>query len=265
MAISASASSAQATILADPMGDGHYDAVHSGWDGSGNRLTDVLSGYRDPATGSLLPITHPSGRDLVVGDVDANEDPTLSDQTQWQRFVSLGEDAELTLTYLDEVSGYKNVMGIYHYAMDQDPAQATLTTQLLLSESDSRGTSVNFTVPKDHYFGFYLDANGGKKSKGTYFTENFRNSDNRDDHVTDHFLVLQSNMGLVLAMEDLAYKPSTGLMGDQDYQDMLVGMVSYADGTPLTPNAIPEPASMALLVAGGVLVFWRRGRGMGHV
>ncbi|NJL30251.1 MAG: PEP-CTERM sorting domain-containing protein [Phycisphaerales bacterium] len=72
----------------------------------------------------------------------------------------------------------------------------------------------------------------------------------------------QTNKGLLLAAEDIKYSKNTGLMGDQDFNDVLVGLLTFADGTPLVPVPngfpVPEPASLGLLMT-GLLLMSRKG------
>ncbi len=251
----------QADVIADTMGDTAFESVYSGYTGSGENLVRELSEYVNPATGQSMPIVGTTGDPLNVGDVGLGQDPAFSDQTQFQRFHVTGGDAALELEYLGVGhAGYRSIFGVYTYADHDSPADATITrTPLFVQNVDAPGVRLPFTVPENHYFGFYLDANGHRHSKGMYYTENFRNADNTPDHTTDHFLMMHSNQGLLMAMEDLAYNQRTGLMGDQDFEDMLVGGLTFRDGTPFNPPAeVPEPASLGLAMLGVILIA-RRG------
>ncbi len=253
-----------AGVSGDTMGDNLFQSVYNGYGGAGETLTGTLANYRDPVTGQAAPILHQSGRELVIGDVALGEDPYTSDQLQYQRFLVTDGPADLQISYLGVgQAGYKSIFGVYTYSAADDPLAASITMQpLFVQNVDKKGEVFKFTVPEDHYFGFYIDANGYKNSQGTYFTENFRNSDasRSPDGITDHFLTFNSNQGLLIAMEDLAYNSKTGKMGDQDYEDMMAGFLSYQNGTPVNPGpTIPEPATLTVVAAGG-LILLRRGR-----
>jgi len=240
------AGQASANVIADTMGDTAYDSLYASQDGPANHLSSFLA-TRTP------PITAPGGSLLNVGDVTLGQDPAASAQTQVQRWLVTDVDTPFSLDYIGGVAGYKSIFGVYTYVMGADPFTTTIDmTPLLTQQSDPVGTTLTFTVPQNHYFGFYLDANGAKSSKGVYFSENFRNSDNSPTGglVNDHFLLLESNVGLVLAFEDLAYDAGTGLMGDQDHNDFVAG--------PL--HVVPEPATVGLLAIGCLAVFARRRR-----
>ena len=237
---------ASADVIADVMGDTTYDPLYASQDGPANHLSNFLA-TRTP------PITGPGGSLLNVGDVTMGQDPAASAQTQVQRWLVTDADTPFSLDYIGGVAGHKSIFGVYTYAMGADPFTTTIDmTPLLSQQTDPAGTTATFTVPQDHYFGFYLDANGDRLSKGVYFSENFRNSDNSPavGVINDHFLLLESSSGPVLAFEDLAYKAGTGLMGDQDHNDFV------ASGL----HAVPEPATVGLLAVGCLAVFSRRRR-----
>jgi MYXO-CTERM domain-containing protein len=122
------------------------------------------------------------------------------------------------------------------------------------------GTTVNFAVEAGQYFGFYIDANGHTSSQGVYYSESFRNTDGDGYGVeTDHFLMFESDAGLLIAMEDLAYNHHAGRMGDQDYQDTVV-LLTYADGSAVNLRVeVPEPSS-ALAGLAGIALLLRRPR-----
>lgn len=249
-------SKAQAAIIGDTMGDTTYESVYG--KGGEQTLSSMFSEYTHAST----------GQPLITGDVNAGEDPTQSHQSQFQRF-HVTEDATLSLTLMGGYAGYKNIFGVYTYDESEDPLSAELTTTSLLTHKvDSVGTTIEFNVSAGQYFGFYIDANGHTNSQGVYYSENARNSDGDAAGVeTDHFLMFESNAGLLITMEDLAYKNS-GKLGDQDYQDMVVGLLTFSDGTPIPfdgggggeGNGIPEPATLVLCALGTMVVVGRRRR-----
>lgn len=62
-----------------------------------------------------------------------------------------------------------------------------------------------------------------------------------------------TNHGLLIAWEDLPLGID-GKLGDQDYEDLIGGLLTYPDDTD-----IPEPATMALLGGGlGIMLALRR-------
>jgi hypothetical protein len=249
---------AGAAVVLQTQGDTTAESVYRGFLGSGESLSDSLANYVNPTTHQPEPITRPTGGSLVVGDLASGQNPATCDQIQMQRFAVIGQDAQLKLTYLGlGLAFYRSVFGVYSYALGADPSTAAINmTPLFTQNQDTPGLTVTFTVPKDHAFGFYLNVDALNRSRGIFYTENFRNTDATAGVVTDHFLTFNTNRGLLLAIEDMGFNASTGLLGDQDYEDLLVGSLTYADGTPIDPHdgVIPEPASVALLLAGSVVL-----------
>ena len=258
---------AHAGVVIDTMGDTDAQPVHAGWDGRSNDLVSILSqGWTNPVTGQTTPLTRPDGSPLIIGDVLLGQSPAASDQTQIQRFHVTDTASTFKLTYFEGHAGYSNIFGFYTYDTDAAPDETpTNRTGLLTHHVDDEGATATFSVDAGQTFGFYLDSNGAKSSKGLYFSENRFNSDNTiAGFETDHFLFLETNVGLLIAVEDLPYNPATGLMGDQDYNDMILGLLTFSDGSPIptpnnTPNAaVPEPASLAMLAIGAFLIAPRR-------
>ena len=234
------AGAARAGVIADDLGDTQYDSLHASWDGASAHLTRLLADQTPPITAS-------DGSLLNVGDVTLGQDPQTSAQTQIQRLLVTDTDARFSVDYIDGVAGYHSIFGVYTYDAAVDPASADLDLTPLFSRvGDDPGDTASFKVPQGHYFGFYLDADGERSSKGVYYSENFRNSDNRTRRETDHFLMLETGAGVVLAFEDYAYSRRSGLLGDQDYNDFVVGLVGMNGGT----SVVPAPASLALLTLG---------------
>lgn len=231
-------------------GDSTYERVYFGYGGAGKEnLSSLLSNYVDPLTGEPAPIVTLGGAPLVVGNVDLGEDPAASDQTQIQRFFT-PVDQRYKLTYVGlGYASYLNVMGVYTYG-EGDTLADFAFTPLVTQGIDPAGTEVLFDVAAGHYFGFYLSADGGRSERNRFFSENAFNLDGGLGIETDHMLAFETNRGLLLAWEDLPLG-TNGLLGDQDYEDMVGGLLTYDDGTPL-----PEPATMALLGTGlGTMLF----------
>ena len=257
-----------AAVIGDTLGDTTPRTIYKSGDGSSQSLSELLWNYKDPVTGLSSRITAPDGSRLRMGDVSRGEDPLTSQQLLYQRFLMMDQDASLKLTFMGGLAGYKNMIGYYTYPTALEPDTASLTLQPLFTQHvDPVGTSVTFSVSKDHALGLFLNADGGRgSSKGVFYTENFRNSDviqGPNPLTPDHFVMYQTNKGLLIAAEDIKYSQGTGRMGDQDYNDVIVGLLTYADGTPLIPiphgSIVPEPASLGLLVL-GTLLAWRRKR-----
>jgi hypothetical protein len=250
------AATAGASVIQDSSGQTSNVPVYNSSDGVGKDLGSLLAGYTDPVSGHAAPITRPSGAALNVGNIDQGQNPAASDQTRTQRFLVSGQDAQVSITLLGGIAGYNSVFGLYEYAAGANPATAPLSlTPLFTGNVTARGTSLVIDVPQNTYFGFYLDSDAARSSKGVYYTEDFRNPDKHGNTAMDHFLSLETSVGTVLAAEDTPYNPSTGKMGDQDFQDMMVRMNVMAPvGSPNDPPVVPEPASLALIGLGLLLV-----------
>lgn len=254
----ACAAAAHAGVIADTSILLPPTPVYSGTDGPSRDLVPRLAAYRDPLTLAPLPITRPDGSPLIVGDISRGQSGTVNDQLGIQRFVVAGGDAALQIQNLGlGVTAAKDVFGVYHYDAALSPISAPITLHPLFTTNVTpASTGASFVIPDGHAFGFYLTTSFGD---GPYYTETSRNADRAllpPGVNTTHFLFFNTNLGLAITAEDIGYKPSTGKMGDQDFNDILVRF-SYADGTPITP-VVPEPGSVALLIAGIALILpWK--------
>lgn len=245
----------QAAIIAESPGGTTYTPMHPSYDGTALTLSEVLWNFTDPVSNQSSPITRPDGTRLRTGDLSRGDTPSLSDQLGYQRFKVLDQDANLTMTYLGGIASYQSIVGVYLYQVNADPLTAPIQYLPIFTQNvNTPGSSFTFTVAKDHYFGFYLGANASQ-SRDVYYTENFRNPDGSAYRQTQHFVLFQTNRGLLVAAEDLPYSRSTRQLGDQDYNDLFM-TVSYSD----SPNPVPEPVSLMLMASGGTMMLSRRTR-----
>lgn len=239
-----------AAVIPDSMGDITPDPIYLSNDGASKSLTSKLNG-------ASPIITQPNGDPLIVGDTTLGQNPAASNQLQFQRFLAT-TDSDFRLHYLGGEAYWKSILAVYSYPVGANPQTATLSiTSLVNQKTTAAGAEAFFSIPANHYFGFMLDANGANTSEGRYYSENFRNTDNIGALETDHFQMFDTNRGLLLAVEDTAYNSGTGRLGDQDYNDVLFGLLTYGDGTNLET---PEPTTSAMLVVGGAILLMRRKR-----
>lgn len=246
--LGATAVNAHAVITPYSLGDNTPEVVHSSWDGASNSLASVIAR-------STPAITGVDGHPLIVGDVSFGQNPATSDQLQYQRFMVTGGDAKVRITFMGTQSGYALTFGVYTQAAGtSDPNSAEVVNSILTStdlftgRSTPEGSVIDFSVAAGDYFGFYVKTRGSGADRTTYYTENARNRGGEAGR--DHFLMFNTNHGILISAEDLPYNTSTGLMGDQDYNDMLVGFLNYADGRPMfgtnTIKPIPNPETATI-------------------
>jgi len=178
--------------------------------------------------------------------VGGNAVNTTTDQTQWQAFTITGGAAYVSFEYLGSSAGYNNQLGIF-YAPISNPSDISYV-HAFTNNIDPVGTSVQLTVAEDSIVGFYVNVNSGNEQ---FYSINDMNEDNTGSLVTDHFLIFDTDQGLLVGLEDLRYNASTGKLGDQDYNDVIFNV---------QVSGVPEPASAALLLIGGVMLLGRPGR-----
>jgi len=231
-----------AAVLVDAMGDTNYEPVLD----SGETPLEQMMLSADPS------IERSGGGPVITGNVDQGQNPALSDQSQFQRFALTPDTSSIELTYVGGEAGFNSLFGVYTYDQALDPFTAPITRVEVFEQHDvAAGDTVSVSIPDGHAFGFYLDADGGNSSKGMFFSENFRNSDNAVAGAwTDHFVMFETEQGLTMAFEDIQWNHHTGLLGDQDYNDFVVSAFNH--------HAVPAPSSVALMLIGGPMIFSRR-------
>ena len=162
---------------------------------------------------------------------------TSADQTQIQAFQVTGGSADFSIQLLAEYASYSNDV----YVFSGTTASNLTFEYAFTNNTDPIGTSFDFTVADGDYFGFVIHANGSNPP--SYSTVNSLSSDG-----LDHPLIFETDQdAYVVAFEDLP-KANNGLLGDQDYNDVVFS---------LTGNAIPEPASAGLLLLGAGMLLGR--------
>ena len=212
-----------AIITGLTLGDTGPDAIYSSADPS---LQSVADSYGFTVGGSALN--------------------TTTDQTQWQAFTITGGAANVSFEYLGSSASYNNQLGVF-YAPISNPTDITYM-HAFTNNLDPIGTTVTLTVDEDSIFGFYVNVNSGSQQ---FYTTNDLNEDNKGSLVTDHFLIFDTDQGLLVGLEDIAYNKNTGKLGDQDYNDVIFNV---------KVSGVPEPASAALLILGGALLLGRPSR-----
>jgi len=157
------------------------------------------------------------------------------------------EEVTLQIKYSGGLSSKKNEFGVYTYPKSHCKLVRVVDnpsvkyTKLFDSNDSTIGSTAKFTVPKDHYFGYYMHqskTSSGKYNRA-YYSENRFNEDNglvqaqdikRPDHMTDHFLILDSTEGLNIMIEDAEYFPGEQTLGNQNYSTLLFNQLKCADG-----------------------------------
>lgn len=175
--------------------------------------------------------------------VNGNPINTTTDQTQWQAFTVTGGAANVTFEYLGSSASYNNQLGVV-YAPLSNPTSFTYL-HAFTNNLDPVGTSATVTVAEDSIFAFYVNVNSGNEQ---FYSINDMNEDNTSHVTTDHFLIFDTDQGLLVGLEDIRYNKNTGKLGDQDYNDVIFNV---------KVSGVPEPASAALLVLGGICLLGR--------
>ena len=178
-----------------------------------------------------------------------NAEPTESAQHQIQRFYTPNK-VELKMEFLGPQNiRSANTFGVYYYekggptVIDMGEDSRVRFKELVSQSSSKLNNLVEFDIPSDHYFGFYLT----KSIYGFtnyYYTENRFNSDvgfvqssdeQRPDLLTDHFTFFNTEKGMVLAAEDSSMTNGQYMLGDQDYNDLIMGFFSCKDSRLIDP------------------------------
>ncbi|HAI14126.1 MAG TPA: hypothetical protein DCM28_20640 [Phycisphaerales bacterium] len=201
----------------------------------GDTSTDTVYVGSDP---TLKSVADSFG--ITIGGNPIN---TTTDQTQWQAFTVTGGAANVTFEYLGSSASYNNQLGVA-YAPLSNPTNFSYL-HAFTNNIDAVGTSATVTVAEDSIFGFYVNVNSGSEQ---FFSINDLNDDNKGSLVTDHFLIFDTDQGLLVGLEDIRYNKDTGKLGDQDYNDVIFNV---------KVSGVPEPASAALLLIGGAMLLGR--------
>jgi len=149
--------------------------------------------------------------------------------------ILMTEDAELSITFLHEGAGYKNVLGYYYYNADNPPASVEDIQKLIAFPNASgegsgggllEGNTVNLlgSFKENTVVGFFLNSNGWRNGNitegyGGHYTDFQFNQNNSRQSV----LMYDSDCdATVIGFEDI-YLPN----GDKDFNDALFQIRSY--------------------------------------
>lgn len=214
--LGSTAATQAATVTPYTFGDAGSDYVGSSFGVSELSVSTILNNYGYTLGGS--PIN------------------TTTDQTQIQAFQVTGGSADFAIELLATYADYDNDVYVF---TGTNPGNL-IYTKAFTNNIDPIGTTFNFSVADGDYFGFTIHANGNNPP--SYSTVNALSTDG-----LDHALIFNTDQnGYVVAFEDLAYNGNTGLLGDQDYNDVVFSLTT-----------VPEPASAGLLLLGAGMLLGR--------
>ncbi len=180
-----------------------------------------------------------------------NQDTNIetSDQLQIQRFYT-PDTVELKMEFLgpeNHKSG--NQFGVYYYekggptVINMGEDSRVKFQKLIAQNTDKINQIVEFKIPANHYFGFYLTKNIYNFTN-YYYSENRFNSDvgfvqsfdqQRPDSLTDHFTFFNSKQGMILTAEDSSLIEGDYFLGEQNYSDLMMGFFSCKDSRLIDP------------------------------
>lgn len=217
MFLGITAATQAATLNSFTFGDTGPDYVGASYSASELSVSTILNNYGYTLGGSAID--------------------TSADQTQIQAFQVTGGSADFSIELLATYADYDNDVYVF-----SGTSPSSLNFQKAFTNNvDPIGTSFDFTIAAGDYFGFVIHANGNNPP--SYSTVNSMSTDG-----LDHALIFNTDQGYVVAFEDLALVPSSGKLGDQDYNDVVFS---------LTGSTIPEPASAGLLLLGAGMLLGR--------
>lgn len=136
-------------------------------------------------------------------------------------------------------AAYHSPFGVFTY--DGNPYETFNSSlvsyhdPLFVQNEVSAGSTFDFNIEADTYFGFYLNSNNKGNKIGTM---NDANSDN-----FDHALFFATNKGFTIAFEDIVGG------GDKDYEDLVVN-INPLDNSGFGTQPTPEPAALFMFGAG---------------
>ncbi len=203
----------------------------------GDSGSDTVYNSADPSLQSVA--------DAYGFTVAGNDLSVANDQTQWQAFTVTGGAANVTFEYLGSSASYNNQLGVA-WAPLTDPTNFSYL-HAFTNNIDPVGTVATVTVEEDSIFAFYVNVNSGNEQ---FYSINDMNEDNKGSRVTDHFLIFDTDQGLLVGLEDIRYNKNSGKLGDQDYNDVIFKVNVAGVG-------VPEPASAALLIIGAGMLLGR--------
>jgi cysteine-rich repeat protein len=143
------------------------------------------------------------------------------------------QDANVTITFIDEGAGYKNTFGYFVYQdqnLNGQISKDEIIAECVIFASSSKkgsggqlqaGDTVDLgSFPKGVSLGFYLVADGYNKAIDTYYTIDNFNKGHRP-HIA--MLLTKDSQNIILGLEDQD-------LGDRDYNDVLFRVSSATPG-----------------------------------
>ena len=263
---------AKCPVIPDLLGDetseymleysGDYDAFAQQLSQLSNPILGVDDAILD------LGLVHFSTQDGQIIGLEGENDS--SNPLQYQRFLAK-EDVALKIKMALRETEYQTSFGIYTYPKGSVIGEVLensvgVTMMPLIDNNAVDGTEVEFSIPADNYFGFYIYADvAGEVFK--FYTENRFNSDvddvmgndeQRPSGLTDHFVFFQTSNGLSFFAEDHVLSTANNMLGTQEYRGFVGDLFTCVDGrhistTQIADTGVPSAAGEAGLESSGSL------------